>query len=101
MGVTMRNQTYQNIISIRLDPVTSEAIRKLAESWQVYDKDDRINRSETIRRAIIYSYLVYVKGIDPVRASADLEQYMFDELLKLGLSNMKSKGKKKIINIWE
>ncbi len=90
--------------SLRLDPVAEQALNKLIEAWQVYDEQGRANKSEAIRRAIVYAYLVYIKGVDPVKASADLEQYIFDELLRLGYdavrTGTRSLPKKRVPRIW-
>lgn len=102
---------YSNLKTLRLDPVSEKAMLKLAEAWQVYNRDGSINESETIRRAIIYSYLVYIKGIDPMRASAELEEYIYEELYRLGMLPIRRKrGRRKIklqpkveekISLWE
>lgn len=87
------------ILCSRLDPVSLRALDRLAEAWQTYRRDGSPNRSEALRRAIVYSYLVYVKGIDPARASSDLEVYMIEELTRLGMSPPPREGKRRM-RIW-
>ena len=88
-----------SVVSLRLDPVARSAVEELAEVWQVYRRDGSVNRSETIRRAIVYAYLVYVKGVDPARASAELEDYIVRELTRLGLRAPRMRRRK--MSIWD
>ena len=71
------------LTSIRLDPVVLGAIRRLGELWNVRNRDGTINRSEVIRRAVIYAYFV-INGIDPARANELVRETMERKLIELG-----------------
>ena len=77
---------YFYMLHTRLDPIAYNALVALARSWEVYNDKGNINLSETVRRAIVYSYLVYVEGIDPARASTEIEPYIEQKLVELGIA---------------
>ena len=76
---------YIDYLNVRIDPIAKGALNKLGEAWGLQKEDGTVNNSEVVRRALIYSYLVYVEGVDPVRASYELEEYIQEKLIELGL----------------
>ena len=85
---------YHIYISAKLDPISFGALLRLADAWEDYNRDGRPNISSVVRKALVYSYLVLVEGVDPVRASADIERYIEEKLVELGLEAENRAGKK-------
>lgn len=76
---------YFYMLHTRLDPIAYGALRKLAEAWDVRNDRGDYNLSETVRRAIVYAYLTYIEGVDPTRASNEVEEYIEQKLVEIGL----------------
>lgn len=55
---------YEKYLNVRIDKIVDRAIEKLAEHWGKKG-GKRGYRSHIVRLAIVYAYLVEVRGIDP------------------------------------
>ena len=71
------------VTTIRLDPVVLGAIKRLGERWGVRNWHGEVNKSEVIRRCVIFTYFI-MNGIDPTRASELVVKSIEEDLVELG-----------------
>ncbi len=71
---------YQEFVGVRMDPIVLRCIERLASKWKVKERvkkgELRGYKSETIRLAIVYAYLVEVMGVNPKEAPEKAAEYL-------------------------
>lgn len=76
---------YDRYLNVRIDPIVDRAIESLASKWGLKEryrrqkemgKKPRGYRSEAVRMAIVYAYLVDVLKVDPRLAPDKAIEYL-------------------------
>ncbi len=74
---------YRDFIGFRADPIVSRCIERLASKWGIKKRlkgKGKGYKSETIRMAIVYAYLVDIFGVDPKEAPDKALEYLLREI---------------------
>ena len=71
---------YDTYLNVRIDPIVSRALERLASKWGVKQKAKRGYKSETTRLAIVFAYLVDVLHVDPREAPDKAIEYLSREI---------------------